>query len=220
MLMLSIRRQRAAHRGRRRSPDAAPRAVLRAGRRHHGGAAVARWPRRCRPAALTPSISSLLVLFAVTLPWSVIGFWNAAIGFLIMRFCARSGGGGGAGGAQRARRRADHRLDRDPDLHPQRAAGARAPQSRRRCWQGLAAARRRGALPCLCAQRHQRRRDRGRRGGSRFAALAADMARPHRASPIAGAPTTPASRPATSAISASAGAATTTSRSRSTPTAS
>jgi membrane glycosyltransferase len=28
----------------------------------------------------------LLVLFAVTLPWAVIGFWNAAIGFLIMRF--------------------------------------------------------------------------------------------------------------------------------------
>jgi membrane glycosyltransferase len=28
----------------------------------------------------------LLVLFAVTLPWSVIGFWNAAIGFVIMRF--------------------------------------------------------------------------------------------------------------------------------------
>jgi membrane glycosyltransferase len=28
----------------------------------------------------------LVVLFAVTLPWSVIGFWNATIGFLIMRF--------------------------------------------------------------------------------------------------------------------------------------
>ena len=33
----------------------------------------------------------LVVLFAVTLPWYVIGFWNAAIGFLIMRF-ARDGG--------------------------------------------------------------------------------------------------------------------------------
>jgi membrane glycosyltransferase len=29
---------------------------------------------------------ALLVLFAITLPWSVIGFWNASIGFLIMRF--------------------------------------------------------------------------------------------------------------------------------------
>src|SRR5438067_2446347 len=29
---------------------------------------------------------SLVVLFAVTLPWYVIGFWNATIGLLIMRF--------------------------------------------------------------------------------------------------------------------------------------
>jgi membrane glycosyltransferase len=28
----------------------------------------------------------LLVLFGLTMPWSVIGFWNAAIGFIIMRF--------------------------------------------------------------------------------------------------------------------------------------
>ncbi len=28
----------------------------------------------------------LLLFFALTVPWSVIGFWNAAIGFLIMRF--------------------------------------------------------------------------------------------------------------------------------------
>src|SRR3954452_25176169 len=28
----------------------------------------------------------ILILFAMTLPWLVIGFWNAAIGFLIMRF--------------------------------------------------------------------------------------------------------------------------------------
>jgi membrane glycosyltransferase len=31
---------------------------------------------------------TLLVLFAATLPWMVAGFWNALIGFLIMRFCA------------------------------------------------------------------------------------------------------------------------------------
>jgi membrane glycosyltransferase len=30
---------------------------------------------------------SFLVLFTVTLPWSVVGFWNGVIGFLIMRFC-------------------------------------------------------------------------------------------------------------------------------------
>lgn len=28
-----------------------------------------------------------LALFTVTLPWSVVGFWNGTIGFLIMRFC-------------------------------------------------------------------------------------------------------------------------------------
>jgi membrane glycosyltransferase len=32
----------------------------------------------------------LLALFAVTLPWMVAGFWNAMIGFLIMRFAADS----------------------------------------------------------------------------------------------------------------------------------
>src|SRR5262245_2695746 len=31
---------------------------------------------------------ALLLLFPVTLPWTVIGFWNAVIGLLIMR-CAR-----------------------------------------------------------------------------------------------------------------------------------
>src|SRR6266853_4057006 len=29
---------------------------------------------------------ALLALFLITLPWTVIGFWNAAIGFVIMRF--------------------------------------------------------------------------------------------------------------------------------------
>ncbi|MBV8848586.1 MAG: glucans biosynthesis glucosyltransferase MdoH, partial [Methylobacteriaceae bacterium] len=28
-----------------------------------------------------------IALFAITLPWTVIGFWNAAIGFLVMRVC-------------------------------------------------------------------------------------------------------------------------------------
>ena len=30
----------------------------------------------------------LLGLFAITLPWMVAGFWNAVIGFVIMRFSA------------------------------------------------------------------------------------------------------------------------------------
>jgi membrane glycosyltransferase len=35
---------------------------------------------------LSPIDIVLLALFLVTLPWTVIGFWNAAIGFLILRF--------------------------------------------------------------------------------------------------------------------------------------
>jgi membrane glycosyltransferase len=31
---------------------------------------------------------AILLLFAITLPWSVIGFWNAAIGFFVMRLAA------------------------------------------------------------------------------------------------------------------------------------
>ena len=59
--------------------------------------------------ALTPrGISALdialIALFAVTLPWIVIGFWNAVIGLVIMR-CARDpvaaqGGKGGTSGSQ------------------------------------------------------------------------------------------------------------------------
>ena len=72
----------------------------------------------------------LLVLFGCTLPWSVIGFWNATIGFLVMRFAADPVARRQSGGARRARRRADHRLDRDHHFRAQRAAGARDPQSR------------------------------------------------------------------------------------------
>jgi membrane glycosyltransferase len=35
-----------------------------------------------------PLKALILVLFAITLPWTVIGFWNATIGFLILRFSA------------------------------------------------------------------------------------------------------------------------------------
>jgi membrane glycosyltransferase len=38
------------------------------------------------PGGLGPFDIVLLALFLVTLPWTVIGFWNAAIGFLILRF--------------------------------------------------------------------------------------------------------------------------------------
>jgi membrane glycosyltransferase len=35
-----------------------------------------------------PLKMAILAFFAITLPWTVIGFWNATIGFLIMRFAA------------------------------------------------------------------------------------------------------------------------------------
>src|SRR3569833_3329027 len=38
------------------------------------------------PGGLSALDVVLLVLFAITLPWTVIGFWNAAIGFVLMRF--------------------------------------------------------------------------------------------------------------------------------------
>jgi membrane glycosyltransferase len=39
-----------------------------------------------RPGGIGVLDIALLALFAVTLPWIVIGFWNAVIGFIIMRF--------------------------------------------------------------------------------------------------------------------------------------
>jgi membrane glycosyltransferase len=40
------------------------------------------------PGGLDLTDIGLLVLFGITLPWMVAGFWNAVIGFLIMRFSA------------------------------------------------------------------------------------------------------------------------------------
>ena len=61
--------------------------------------------------ALSPGgfglVDLLLALFAVTLPWIVIGFWNAVIGFVIMRFArdpvAAVNAGGGADRAATSR---------------------------------------------------------------------------------------------------------------------
>ena len=72
----------------------------------------------------------LLVLFAITLPWMVAGFWNAVIGFLIMRFSADPIA---AVMPITARIRGDEPVDgfdRDPAVHPQRIARAHDPQPR------------------------------------------------------------------------------------------
>ena len=42
--------------------------------------------RALGPAVSTPARVAILILFALTLPWMVIGFWNATIGFIICRF--------------------------------------------------------------------------------------------------------------------------------------
>ena len=76
---------------------------------------------------------------------------------------ARSGRGGHAGGRARARRRADHRLDRDRRVHPQRDPRAGAPASDAADG-GDRRARRGAALSRLHPERHQRPGDCGRRG--------------------------------------------------------
>jgi membrane glycosyltransferase len=75
----------------------------------------------------------LVALFAVTLPWYVIGFWNATIGLAIMRF-ARDPVAAVTPVAGRVRETADHRLDRDPAV-TQRAARAAA-RLLDPCWKG------------------------------------------------------------------------------------
>ena len=74
----------------------------------------------------------LLLFFALTMPWSVIGFWNATIGFLIMRFARDPVA---AVTAVRRASRGDEKITASTaitDVRPQRAAGSRHPQSRRR----------------------------------------------------------------------------------------
>ena len=66
-----------------RRARAPPGALRGAGGRHHCRGAVACGDRR--PADSAGGLAFLL-LFTITLPWSVVGFWNAVIGFLLMRF--------------------------------------------------------------------------------------------------------------------------------------
>ena len=92
---------------------------------------------------------------------------------------ARSGGGGDAIGRARVRARADRVVDRDPGLHPQRAAGARHPPH---CTDDRRSdrARRRATVPPLCAERHLRPRARRHREPAVLRARQC-LARPHRA---------------------------------------
>ena len=158
------------------------------------------------------------MLFAITLPWYVIGFWNATIGLLIMRF-ARDPVAAVTPVAGRVR--GDEPITASTAIllcirnePPERVVRHLAPML-----EGLAAHADAGRFhvyvlsdtsePAIAAAED-----------ACFARARRRLARAHRASPIGAARSTPASRPATSATSASAGARTTTSRSCSTPTAS
>jgi len=82
------------------------------------------------PGGLSALDIVLVALFALTLPWYVIGFWNATIGLLIMRFARDPVAAVLPVAGHVAGRRTDHRLDRDPPVHPQRAARSRREHAR------------------------------------------------------------------------------------------
>ena len=111
------------------------------------------------------------------------------------------------GGRRRAD--ADHDQHRDPDDAAQRGPRARLPPAAHREGQRRRHRLRR-QVQLFHPVRHQRRRGRRGRGSRRRGLEARGSVRPTPpASSIAAAPTTPASRPATCATSATAGAATT-----------
>ena len=149
----------------------------------------------------------LFVCFAFGTPWTVLGFWNSLIGLWLLHF-RRNAMARGRALCDR-RRREGAAAHQDGDLHDaaQRGRGAghlALPyrQGQRRC-----DGRGRG-VRLLRAERHQQPRRsppprrRRLRPGRRPIPIAT-------ASSTAAAPTTPATRPATCATSARAGAATT-----------
>ena len=134
-------------------------AVCVPGRRHHRGTlALAAYALSAGGFGVLDAL--LLLLFGAHPALDVIGFWNAVIGFCIMRFARDPIAAVRAGRRAHPRRRADHGIDRDLHLRPQRAAGPRDPQSRRH--DARDRSRRRGrSLSSLCAERHQPGRHRG-----------------------------------------------------------
>ena len=68
---------------------------------------------------LTFTDGVLLLLYALTMPWAVIGFWNGIIGFVVMR-CARDPVAAVNPAGSGAERRADHGVDGAHHLRAQR----------------------------------------------------------------------------------------------------
>ena len=120
----------------------------------------------------------LVVLFVITLPWSVIGFWNATIGLFIMR-SADPVAAVTPVSARVTRRRADHGQDRDPLVRAQRGYRARHPQHRADDGRDRGLGRG-GQIPCLHPERHELSRDRRSRGAA-LRATEGEVAGPARA---------------------------------------
>ena len=55
------------------------------------------------PAGFSAIDVVLIALFAITLPWMVAKFWNAIIGFLILRFSSDLGRGSHPSGSEHSR---------------------------------------------------------------------------------------------------------------------
>ena len=127
------------------------------------GADLAAGATRLSAGGFGPGDLLLVLLFAVTLPWSVIGFWNATIGFIIMRFARDPVAA--VTPAAGARHRATSRSSSSTAIlvcirnePPERVIRHIAPMIDGLIARGVAP-----ALPSLCAERHLRpraRRDR------------------------------------------------------------
>ena len=129
--------------------------------------------RRLRSARLV-----LVALFVVTLPWYVIGFWNATIGLLIMRF-ARDPVAAVMPVAGRVR--GDEPITASTAIllcirnEPPSGSSRDCSTPMMEAIDARGVAR---ALPCLRAERHQQDARSPPPRAARFAALAAAMARP------------------------------------------
>jgi membrane glycosyltransferase len=68
---------------------------------------------------------AILACFLITLPWNLVGFWNAVIGLVLMRSARLRAA---ALQARCGPRGADHQPHGAPLLHPQRGRRDRGPQ--------------------------------------------------------------------------------------------
>ena len=107
----------------------------------------------------------LLVLFAVTLPWTVIGFWNATIGFLIMRF-ARDPIATVTPAVARVTGNEPITASTAILVCIRNEAPARVIRNLEPMLEGLVASGAGAKISPLRPERHRRGRDRGRRGGA------------------------------------------------------